>query len=140
MAHDSEKLDWRERALRWMFGFVGTVTLFAFGAALMPASWFPAISKRIGAGDFPEHVLTYYLARNLSLLYGLLGILLVTMAMEIRRFWPLMGRFGWATIVFGLARFAIDSWTGMPSWWTLYEGISTILGGILILALWRKQP
>lgn len=124
----------RQRYLRWFFDVVGGVSLLAFGAALMPAKWFIEISDELGL-DFIPNPLTFYLARNLSLLYGFVGLVLLTVARDLQRYHPLIGKIAFGTVAFGLLQLAVDGLSAMPLWWTVGEGVSTIVGGLMIFAL-----
>ena len=54
---------------------VGGISLLAFLAAVMPEHWMVETAKVLGIDPFPASPLTFYLARNLSLLYGFVGAL-----------------------------------------------------------------
>ena len=130
----------RRRYLRWFFDMVGGVSLLAFGAALMPAKWFIEISDELGL-DFTPNPLTFYLARNLSVLYGFVGLVLIVIARDLERYHLLVGKVAVGTVGFGFLQLVVDWLSSMPSWWTIGEGMSTVLGGLMIFALnaWCKN-
>lgn len=127
-----------EKWLILFFRVVGIGTMFAFAAAVMPQKWIVEIAEELGFEPFPATPLTFYLARNLSLLYGFVGCAMLVIASDFSRYRPLVSKVGIGAIAFGSFQFLVDIQSGMPMWWTLYESLSTILGGVLILVLDRK--
>jgi hypothetical protein len=127
-----------EKWLILFFRVVGVGTIFAFAGALMPQTWMVEIAEELGFEPFPSAPLTFYLARNLSLLYGFVGCALLVIASDFARYRPLVSKVGIGAIAFGSLQFLVDIQSGMPMWWTLYESLSTIFGGVLILVLDRK--
>lgn len=127
-----------EKWLILFFRVVGIGTIFAFAAAVMPQKWIVEIAEELGFEPFPFAPLTFYLARNLSLLYGFVGCALLVIASDLSRYRPLVSQVGIGAIAFGSLQFLVDIQSGMPMWWTLYESLSTILGGVVILVLDRK--
>ncbi|MEM6777314.1 MAG: hypothetical protein AAF670_06630 [Planctomycetota bacterium] len=121
---------------RWLLLFlrgVGGFTLFAFAAAVMPANWMVAIADELHVTMPADSPLAFYLARNLSLLYGYVGAALLVIATDLQRYRPLVHWAAWGTISFSLAQFVVDGQSGLPMWWTLGESGSTLLGGCLLM-------
>ncbi len=54
-----------------------TPPCWRFLTAVMPARWIEETAEWLGFDPFPESPLTYYLARNLSLMYGFVGATLL---------------------------------------------------------------
>lgn len=127
-----------DRWLKLFLRIIGIVTLLAFGAAVMPQRWIVEVAGFLGFEPFPFSPLTFYLARNLSLLYGFVGCLLLLIAADFERYRPLVGKIGLGTIVFGGLQGVVDIQSAMPMWWTAYESLSTIFGGIIIIVLDHK--
>lgn len=127
--------------LLWTLRIVSIVTMLAFAAAIMPSRWFAEISSALGQ-EFPEQVLGFYLARNLSAMYGFVGIGMFILTMDLERFGPLVGRVGWMAIAFGMFQLLLDYFSGLPWWWTIGEGLSTVLGGagLLFIVGWCRGP
>lgn len=111
---------------------VGIVTVTAFAASVMPQAWIVSIAEALGFAPFPSSPLTFYLARNLSLLYGFIGLLVLWIAFDLRQYRSLVKPFAYATILFGLSQAIVDTQAAMPVWWTAFESLSTVLGGIMI--------
>lgn len=134
--HDSR---WRERCLLLVLRLTGGIALLAFLAALMPEQWIVRISEELGIVPFPESPLTFYLARNLSLLYGFVGLTLLVLATDLPRYRPLVRYAAFGTLLFGGLQFIVDSMSGLIWWWTWGESGSTIAGGILVYWLQRTN-
>jgi len=120
---------------RWLLLYlrlIGGSALFAFLASVMPSSWIVSISEELGFDPFPNSPLTFYLARNLSLLYGFVGATLLIIASDLARYRPLVRYAALGTILFSACQFVVDSLSGLPSWWTWGESGSTLIGGIIL--------
>ena len=124
--------------LIWLLRFVGFVGLLAFIASVMPESWMISIAKLLTIDPFPDHPLTFYLARNLSLLYGFVSVGVLVMASDLKRYGQLVKIFAIVTITFGAMQVICNSMSNMPWWWSLGEGLSTLGGGIVIFWLTKK--
>ena len=127
---------------RWLIRFlqfIGTSAIFAFGAAIMPEKWIVEVAEELGFEPFPHSPLTFYLARNLSLLYGFIGVLLWIITLDWHRYRPLVPWVIVGTIAFGILQAIVDAQSAMPMWWTLGESLSTIVGGVMLAVLERKS-
>jgi hypothetical protein len=118
--------------------FVGYFTLLAFAAAIMPESWMVAIAKLLTMDPFPSHPLTFYLARNLSLLYGFVGIGLIVIANDLHRYRPMVRMLAVGTMAFGILQIICDTASAMPWWWSWGEGLGAVAGGATIYWLDRR--
>lgn len=124
---------------RWVLLYlrvIGATSLLAFAAAVMPENWIVEIAQELGFDPFPHSPLTFYLARNLSLLYGFVGALLLVVSLDLERYRPLVWYIAVGTMLFGGLQLVVDSMSAMPGWWTYGEGLSTFVGGVI---LWRLQ-
>lgn len=117
---------------------VGAVTLLAFGAALMPSNWIVEIAEELGFEPFPDSPLTFYLARHLSLLYGLVGVFLIILSFDLPRYRPLVWYIAIGTMSFGVLQLLVDWMSELPWWWTIGESTSTFAGGVLIYWVYAK--
>lgn len=88
--------------------------------------------QSLGLGPFPHSVIVEYLARSISLLYGLHGVLLLIVARDPARYREIVNYLAFFNISFGLAMVAIDLKTGMPWFWTLGEGPVIATMGFII--------
>jgi len=125
-------------ALQWFFWLIGGVTLLAFAASVMPQKWIVEASEFLGFKPFPESPLTYYLARNLSLLYGFVGVLMLFVVRDLYRYRDLVRFLAIATIAFGASQLIVDLQSEMPLWWALGESLSTLAGGCFFFWLQSK--
>lgn len=127
-----------ERSLAWLLGIVGGMACLALVAVVMPTSWIEAGAELTGVGPFPDSPLTQYLARSLSLLYFMFGVLTVYLALNARRYLHEIALIGRLTIVLGLLLTAIDFAVGLPPVWSWGEGPPTVVIGALIVWLSRR--
>jgi hypothetical protein len=121
-----------DRRVLLFFKFIGTWALVAFLAAIMPQNWIVEIAEALGFEPFPLSPLTFYLARNLSLMYGFVGLTLWLIALQYERHRYLTGPIAYGTFVFGTLKGIVDIQSAMPIWWILYESLTTIGGGVLL--------
>ena len=128
----------RERWLLLFLRLIGATSLFAFLASVMPAPWIISISEELGFDPFPDSPLTFYLARNLSLLYGFVGATLLVIASDLPRYRPLVRYAAIGTLLFSGFQLVVDSMSGLPWWWTLGESGSTLVGGLMLY--WIQRP
>lgn len=130
----------RDRYLVLFLRLIGGMTLLAFLAAVMPRQWMIEMGEMLGFKPFPDSPLTYYLARNLSLLYGFIGALLIILSMDIDRYRRLIWYSAVGTIAFGGLQLIVDSMSNLPSWWTVGESFSTFCGGLIFYWLQKGTP
>ena len=116
------------------FGGIGT--LAAFIAVITPAAWLADIAQWMSI-EFPPGPLPIYLARHLSLLYGMVGVLFLWFAGDVARYRPLLPKLGIAAVAFGVAQTVIGITSAMPDLYTAFESLSTIFGGIGLFAISR---
>jgi len=117
---------------------VGGISLLAFLAAVMPEQWMVQAAESIGFDPFPDSPLTFYLARNLSLLYGFVGGFLIVISLDLDRYRPLVWYAAIGTMLFGLLQLLVDAMSGLPAWWSLGESSSTFFGGVLLYWIQRR--
>jgi len=125
----------RERFLRLFLRIIGTASLLAVIAVVMPYSWMNAIHQWLGLGKLPPEPIVGYLARSTSAFYALLGGLMWIVSWDLRRHRLVLCYLGVAIILFGAALFAVDLLEGMPHYWSFFEGPIDIAFGIVILLL-----
>ena len=120
-----------DRSLSRLLFWIGVGTMTAFGAAVMPMAWMIEIADWMGV-ELPARPVVGYLARHLSLLYGMVGVMFVVLSRDVSRYRPLVRHLAMAAIAFGVAQAAIDIYSHMPPSYTAAESISTIAGGGLL--------
>jgi len=127
-----------EVLLRFVLRWVGSVALIAIVAVVMPYAWMDAIHRALGMGPLPDQPVVGYLARSLSAFYAMFGGMLWRLSFDVRRYRPVLGYIGVATVVFGLTLIGIDWLEGMPGFWKMGEGPITVLLGVILLVLLRN--
>jgi len=125
----------QDRFLRLFLRIIGTVSLLAVVAVVMPYSRMNAIHQWLGMGQLPSGPIVGYLARSTSAFYALLGGLMWIVSWDLRRHRLVLCYLGVAIILFGAALFAVDLLEGMPHYWSFFEGPIDIAFGIVILLL-----
>ena len=128
----------RERWLLIFLRLIGAIALLAFLASVMPTAWIISISEELGFTPFPDSPLTFYLARNLSLLYGFVGATLLIISSDLPRYRPLVRYTAIGTLLFSGLQLVVDSMSGLPWWWTWGESGSTLVGGLMLY--WIQRP
>jgi hypothetical protein len=105
---------------------------------LLPNGWMQAIHSRIGLGEMPQAPIVEYLARSTSAFYGYHGVLALVASTNVRRLRTIVRFIGWMSLTFGAILLGIDWSAGLPAAWTLLEGPSAALLGIVVLLLVRN--
>lgn len=127
-----------EKILSWLLMITGCGLMVAFLFVLMPGSQMASIHQWLGLGEMPDAPITLYLARSTSLLYGIHGVLMFVCGRNIQKYSELVPVFGWLHVVIGLSMLGIDLSSGMPWWWTTFEGVPIAMAGLLIVWLNKK--
>ena len=126
------------RALIILLRVVGVVACTAIFASVMPTTWIATTHRWLGLGDFPDAPITQYLARSLSALYAVFGGLVIVVSTDVRRYARIIRFLAYVTLAFGVLITGIDLVVGMPTSWTLFEGPTTFILGVVILLLARR--
>jgi hypothetical protein len=127
----------RLRYLRLLLRLGGTLLVTAFFAVLLPADWMAATHQWLGMGEFPRAPVVDYLARSVAALYGFHGILLFVIAADPARYRTIVRYLAFMNLALGVMLIAIDLQAGLPLYWTLAEGPSVLLVGVLLHVLNR---
>lgn len=104
----------------------------------MPTAWMADTHQWLRLGDFPDAPITQYLARSISALYAVLGGLVILASTDVVRYAPVIRFLTYVTLAFAVLITGIDSMAGLPTYWTLFEGPSIFLLGIIMLLLVRR--
>ena len=115
----------------------GTFTSLAFLAMLLPVDWMDSIHRSMGLGELPRAPVVDYLARSVAALYGFHGALLLLISTDPVKYRTIVWFVSLLNIVFGVMLVVIDLHAGMPMSWTLFEGPSLVVFGIVIAWLNR---
>jgi hypothetical protein len=127
-----------ERILFWLLILMGGAAALAVVPMVMPTSWMEATNDWLGLGPFPHSTLTEYLTRSLSAVYALFGVLVIYVALDLRRYLDLVVVMGWLTILLGATLTVLDFAIGMPATWSWGEGPPTIVVGWAFIWLARR--
>lgn len=117
------------RILSGLLVVVGSGLMFAFVFAVLPITYLASIHSWLGLGDFPDQPVAEYLARSTSLMYGVHGTVLFFVGRNVHENLRLAALLGWLHIALGVAMLVVDANSGMPWWWTAFEGIPVAITG-----------
>lgn len=127
-----------ERCLVVVLRLGGIVCATALLAVVMPRAWHAAMHVWLGLGTFPDAPLVEYLARGMSGVCGIYGVLLIWLARDVRRYASLLAM--QAILLMGVSLAAtvmlVDS--GMPDWW-LYGDAGAVWAFQWIVLLLLRQ-
>jgi hypothetical protein len=134
---DSVHTTGAERALRVVLRLNGAITCLAIVAVFMPLEWMDRAHQALGLGPMPRGPVFEYLARTVSFLYVIHGVLCLLLSTDVRRFGPVITYVAVAEMAFAGLVFWIDRRAGMPWQWTWVEApvIIAVSGLVLILRL-----
>lgn len=121
---------------------VGAAELAALVFVLAPLSWMDVVHDRVlGLGPLPAGRIVEYLARHLSALYAVHGVMVLAVSFDLPRYRPLARLLGWCHVGLGLALGWADWSAGFPWAWALGEGtlVSACGGLIVVLARGGRQ-
>jgi hypothetical protein len=137
MVSDNAAAD-RTMYLQLLLRAGGCLLVTAFSTILLPVEWMAATHEWLGMGEFPRRPVVDYLARSAAGLYGYHGILLFIVARDPQKYRTIVRYLAVMNITFGVMLMGIDLHAGLPAWWTLAEGPSLVILGILIHVLSRQ--
>lgn len=126
---------------RWvalLLRLLGVSALCAIPAVVIPDAWISGIHQWLGLGEFPDQPIAFYLARSLSAMYVLHGVLFVCMSFDVQRYLPVIRTLATCMLVLGVCAIAVDLASGLPAWWVIVEGPFVIVYGVLLIWLLRK--
>jgi hypothetical protein len=127
--------------LRWLFLLSGLAMLGAVLGLVMPVEAMSRTQQWLGLGEFPPSPIAEYLARGLSMMYMVAGVVSIALSTDIRRYRPLLPVFVVALaageICLGLILLARESTLGMM---VLGESLGAAGWCVLTLILIRRIP
>ena len=123
----------------WLLRIAGTFELLAFFAVIMPRTWMEGAHLWLGLGQMPDGPIIIFMIRQASYTYGMHGISLWVISLNVDRFRLLVVLNGIAYLVAGPVFFLIDYTAGMPLWWTMGDTFGCgLLGAVLLWLSWRS--
>jgi hypothetical protein len=115
------------------------VLLLALPTALLPFAWMDAVHRDwLGLGTLPDVPLTAYMARSLSLVYAMHGVVVLGVVRNWDRYRSAVPLLAKLHVAFGLAMIANDLAAGLPWWWVAAEGPGVIAYALVVLAAARR--
>jgi hypothetical protein len=124
----------------WLLRIAGTFELLAFFAVIMPRTWMEVAHVWLGLGQMPDGPIIMFMIRQASYTYGMHGISLWVISLNVDRFRLLVVLNGIAFLVAGPVFFLIDYTAGMPLWWTMGDTFGCgLLGAVLLWLSWRSR-
>ena len=99
-----------------------------------------AAHQWLGMGALSDQPVVGYLARSTSAFYAILGGLFWALSFDLRRHRPVLRYVGSASVLLGVALFAVDRLEGLPAFWQATEGPIDVGIGIAILWLAGRVP
>ncbi len=124
-----------ERMLKILLWVCGLACASAGFPMLMPAQWMHAGHEWLGMGGFPVAPIAEYLARLVSGLFMLYGVLLIAMARDVRRYAPLITLQAFLLPASSVSSGAFGLACAMPAWWIAADVGSCVAfaAGVLLL-------
>ena len=125
--------------ITWLLRLTGSVEILAFFAVIMPRVWMEQSHQWLGMGEMPSGAVLMFMIRQASYTYGMHGISLWVLSIDIDRFRPLLLLNGISYLLAGPVFFWIDYSSGMPWFWTLSDSLGCAFVGAALLWLMRKH-
>ena len=119
----------------WVLRLVGEVEILAFGAVFLPRAWMGSVHARMGLMEMPEVPVFNSVMRQVSFDYGLHGLALWFVAVDIGRYRPLVILTAIGYLLTGPVFALIVLGNGIPWHWIAGNDGSCFLIGTILLAL-----
>lgn len=129
----------KQQMLKSLLRIAGVVEMLAFIAVVMPRSWMEVSHTWLGLGEMPDGPLIMFMIRQSSYTYGMHGVAMWVLSLDVNRFRPLVTLNGIAYLLAGPIFFLIDYSSGMPTWWTVGDSVACALLGAAILWLSSRE-
>jgi len=130
----------KEGIQKVLLRLAGAFEILAFIAVVMPRSWMEISHEWLGLGVMPHGSVLMFLIRQASYTYGMHGISLWVLTMDVKRFRPLIILNGIAYLLAGPVFWVIDYTTGMPLWWAIEDSLGCgLLGAALLWCSLRRK-
>ena len=126
--------------LAFLLRLIGASELVALLFVIAPLGWMDAVHDRVlGLGPLPAGRIVEYLARHLSALYAVHGVMVLAISFDLPRYRPLARLLGWCHVGLGVAVGWADWSAGFPWAWAVGEGTRVAAGGGLIVYFARRK-
>ncbi|NQT50483.1 hypothetical protein HQ576_00445 [bacterium] len=128
-----------ETLLKMVLGATGAACALAVVPAVMPMAWLAAAHEWLGLGAMPAGPIVEYLVRSVCAFYAFLGGLMLLCVTDVRRYAPAITFTAIGGVVFSIFLLIVDHVAGLPLWWTLGEGLATLVAAVAVLVLQRRM-
>ena len=123
----------KEGTQKVLLRLAGAFEILAFIAVVMPRSWMEISHAWLGLGEMPHGPVLMFLIRQASYTYGMHGISLWILALDVKRFRALVILNGIAYLLAAPVFWTIDYTTGMPLWWAIGDSVGCGFFGAALL-------
>jgi len=124
-----------ERLLKLILRLTGAALVLATPFVFLPRACHGSAHEWLGFGPYPAGPIIDYLARSASAMYALSGVFCWLVSFDVRRYAAMIVFLGAASVAFGTLMLVVDLQLGLPWWWTVGEGPSAIVLGIVLIVL-----
>lgn len=100
----------------------GILLVTAFIAVFLPYEMMDKIHQQMGLGHLPQVPILDYLARSVSLFYGIHGVIVLYVSFNLMKYLQFLKLLCYLGLVFGVAMIMIDFNAAMPASWSFAEG------------------
>lgn len=123
----------KEELQKLLLRLAGAFEILAFIAVVMPRNWMEISHEWLGLGVMPGGAVLMFLIRQASYTYGMHGVSLWVLALDVKRFRAMVILNGIAYLLAAPIFVAIDYSSEMPLWWTIGDGVGCgVLGAALL--------
>lgn len=132
-----------ENILKLILRLSGALLVLAFIAVFLPYEIMNVLHNQMGLGKLPQIPIVDYLARSVSLFYGIHGVFVIYISFNIRHYVKFLKLLCILGFIFGVTIFFIDLNAQMPAYWSYSEGVLVsslnLLVYILVLVFEREK-
>jgi hypothetical protein len=122
----------KEKILVIILRLSGLMLITAFTAVFLPYEMMASIHFQIGLGTMPQLPILDYLARSVSMFYGIHGVIVIYISFNLNMYLQFLKLLCYLGLLFGLSLFFIDINASMPSYWTFGESPIVVLLNLVI--------
>jgi len=125
----------KETILILILRLAGAMLVIAFVAVFLPYDVMNRIHQNMGLGVLPQTPIVDYLARSLSMFYGIHGVITLYISFHLKRYLSFLKLLCFLGVIMGIMLFYIDMNARMPAFWAYYEAPIVITLNVIIYIL-----
>jgi len=125
----------KEKFLVIILRLSGLMLIAAFIAVFLPYEKMAEIHRQMGLGNMPRLPILDYLARSVSMFYGIHGVILLYISFNIMRYLQFLKLLCYLGFAFGIVLFIVDFNAPMPANWAYTEGPFILSLNMLVYVL-----